>query len=103
MKELGRTLFRQVRSSEKGQFLSPNLGRARVRRKNWAQPWFGRFEVLRKASSFSELRTVAGSEFGESTGWNLCSAGSKFGARIGPNAGLAGSEFGERPVSFSEL
>ena len=50
----GITLVRQVRSSEKGQFLSPNPGRFGVRRKNQAQPWYqvqpwlGRFGVRRK-------------------------------------------------------
>ena len=33
-------LVRQVRSSEKGQFLSPN---SEPRRKHRAEPWFGRF------------------------------------------------------------
>ena len=60
----GIILVRQVRSSEKGQFLSP----------------------------FSELRTLAGSEFGVRTGPNPGSAGTEFGERTGPNPGLAGSD-----------
>ena len=60
----GQTLVRQVQSSEKTQFLSPNselLHVLAVRRKNWTKPWFGRFGVQRKASS------MAGSVLGERT------------------------------------
>ena len=60
----GRTLVRQVQSSEKYQCLSPNselLHVLAVWRKNWTKPWFGRFGVQRKASS------MAGSELGERT------------------------------------
>ena len=44
----GRTLVRQVRSSEKGPFLSPNSEPWQVWRKDRAKPWFGRFGVRRK-------------------------------------------------------
>ena len=50
---MGITLVWQVRSSEKGQFLSPNSEPWQVRSKNWAAPWFCRFGVRRKASSLS--------------------------------------------------
>ena len=56
------TLVQQVRSSEKAQFLSLNPGRFRVRRKNWVEPRFGGFRVLRKASSF--LQTQNPGKFG---------------------------------------
>ena len=69
----GITLVWQVWSSEKGPFLSPNSDRFGVRRKNRAKPWFGRFGV--RPVLFNELRTLAGLEFGERTGLNLCSAG----------------------------
>ena len=45
---------------------------------------------------FSELRTLADSEFGEKTRLNPGSAGLEFGERNGTNPGSAGWEFGER-------
>ena len=44
----GITLVWQVKSSEKGQFLSLNSGRLGVWRKDRAKPWLGRFGYQRK-------------------------------------------------------
>ena len=57
-----------------------------VRRKNGFNPGSAGLEFRERPVPFSELRTLAGSEFG---------------VRTGPNPGSAGSEFRERPVSFS--
>ena len=64
--------------SEFGQFLSPNPGRFGVRGMNWVEPCLRMFRE--RPVPFSELRTLAGSDFRE---------------RTGPDPGLAGSEKGQ--------
>ena len=59
-----------------------------VRRKNWYNPDSAGLDFGERPVPFSELLTLAGSEFR---------------VRTGPNPGSAGLEFGERPVPFSEL
>ena len=59
-----------------------------VRRKNGPNPGSAGLEFGERPLPFSELRTLAGLEFGE---------------RTGPNPGWAASEFGERLVPFSKL
>ena len=44
-KGMGRTLVWQVRRKDRAE---PWFGRLGVRRKEWAKPWFGRFGVRRK-------------------------------------------------------
>ena len=96
--EKGPDIFWQVRNKARFFLKNPKSDRFGVWRKDRAKPWFDRFGVPRKTGSFSELPTLAGSEFGERTGPNLSSAGFEFGERTGPNPGSTGSEFRERPV-----
>ena len=99
-------LVRQVRSTKKGPFLSPN---SEPWRKNRAEPWFGR--LGERPVPFSDLRTLAGLEFGErrvrrkncAEPWFGRFIVQEFGERTGLNLGSAGSEFGERQGPFSEL
>ena len=61
----GITLVWQVQRKASSFLRTLNPGRFRVRSKNWAEPWFGRFGQNLRPVPFSELRTLAGSQFGE--------------------------------------
>ena len=98
-KGTGPTLVRQVQSLEKGTDRTL-VWQVRSGRKDIAEPYFGRFRVLRKERT---IPGSAGSEFRERTWSNPVLAGLWFGERTGPNPGSAGSELGERKGQNPDL
>ena len=95
---------------EEGQFhflRTPNPGRVWSSENDRPNPGLAGLEFGERLIPFSELRTLAGSGFGERTGLNLGSSGSEFGEKQVPwqvpSSGKGQCRTKVRPIPFSKL